>query len=89
VDAVFRTVGTADQYISQDKMISSEMDMISEEKELVNEEIFRICRIPQGKVSSGYVYFPLHAETPYYMFCFPVEEQLFQFVYRQEKELVF
>lgn len=89
VDAVFRTAGTADQYISQHKMISSEMDMISEEKELVNEEILRICRIPPGNVSSGYVCFPLHAQTPYYMFCFPVEKQLFQFVYRQQKELVY
>jgi len=35
VDAVFQTAGTADQYISQDKMINSEMELIGEEKELV------------------------------------------------------
>ena len=35
IDAVFQTAGTADQYISQDKMINSEMELIGEEKELV------------------------------------------------------
>ena len=86
VDAVLQTVGTADQYISQDKMISSEMEMISEEKKVVDEEIFRPCEVLPGKVINGYVYFPKHDNTPYYMFCFPIENQLFQFVYNQRKE---
>ena len=89
VDAVFSTAGTAERYISQDKRISADMEMISEEKELVNEEIFRPAGIPAGKVRSGYVYFPLNEQCSYYMFCFPVGEQLFQFVYRQQKELVY
>jgi len=89
VDAVVRTAGTADWYISQDRMIQAEMDMISEEKELVSEEIFRLCNVPPGKVSSGYVFFPVHEHCPYYTFCFPVGEELFQFVYRQQKELVY
>jgi hypothetical protein len=89
VDAVFSAAGTADQYISQGKMISSDMDLISEEKELVNEEIFRACELLPEQLRSGYVYFPLHDQTAYYMFCFPVEQQLFQFVYRQQKELVY
>lgn len=88
-DAVFQTVGTAGQYVSQDKMIKSEMAMISEEKELVKEEIFRTCKVPPGEISSGYVYFPKHENTAYYMFCFPIENQLFQFVYKQQKELVY
>jgi len=89
VDGVFQTAGTADQYISQDKMISSDMTLIGEEKEVVKEEIFRVCEIPPGMVSSGYVYFPLHENAAYYMFCFPVENQLFQFVYKQQKELMY
>ncbi len=89
VDAVFQTVGTADQYISQDKMISSEMTLIGEEKELVREEILRACELPPGKLASGYVYFPRHESTSYYMFCFPVENQLFQFVYNQQSELIY
>lgn len=89
VDAVFNTVGTADQYIAQDKMIASEMTLISEEKELVDEEIFRTCEVPPATVTSGYVYFPLHENTAYYMFCFPIGNQLFQFVYKQQKELIY
>jgi len=89
VDAVFQTAGTADQYISQDKMINSEMELIGEEKELVNEEIFRTCVLPPGEVASGYIYFPKHDQTAYYMFCFPLENQLFQFVYNQQKEQVY
>jgi hypothetical protein len=88
-DAVFQTIGTADQYLSQDKMIKSDMALISEEKELVEEEIFRACRIPPGEHGSGYVYFPKHENTAYYLFCFPIENYLFQFVYKQQKELVY
>ena len=86
-DAVLYTVGTADQYISQGKIISEEMEMISKEKGLVDKEIFRVCEVLPGEVASGYVYFPAHDNTDYYMFCFPIETQLFQFVYNQRKEL--
>lgn len=89
VDAVFQTAGTADQYISQGKTINSEMAMIGEEKELVREEIFRSCELAPEKVASGYVYFPKHDQTAYYMFCFPVEDRLFQFVYNQQTELIY
>lgn len=89
VDAVFSTAGTADQYITADRKISEEMDMINEEKEQVKEEIFRKTRLAPGQVCSGYVFFPLHEQCAYYMFCFPVGKQLFQFVYRQQKELVY
>jgi hypothetical protein len=88
-DAIFQTMGTADQYISQDKMISSDLEMINEEKKVVDEEIFRTCEVPPGEVISGYVYFPKHENTDYYMFCFPIENQLFQFVYNQRKEIYF
>lgn len=89
IDAVFSTAGTADHYISRNRRISAEMDMIIEEKEQVGEEIFRSEQIPPGTVSSGYVYFPLNEQCDFYMFCFPLGEQLFQFVYRQQKELVY
>jgi len=88
-DAVLQTVGTADHYVSQDRMIQSEMNVISEEKALVEEELFRTCEVPPGAVMSGYVFFPRHEQTPYYMFCFPVQNQLFQFVYNQRRELVY
>jgi hypothetical protein len=88
-DVLVQTAGTADQYISHDRMISSELAMISEEKEVVEEEIFRASRVPPGSVISGFVYFPEHNTAAYYMFCFPVENQLFQFVYNQRKSIVY
>jgi hypothetical protein len=84
-DAVINTVGTADLYISQDKKISTEMELISEEKTVVEEVLFRKCRIPPGETGTGFVYFPRHDHTPYYMFCFPIEKELFQFVYSQQR----
>lgn len=88
-DAVFHTLGTADQYISKDRMINAEMEMISEEKEVVEKEIFRMSRLDPESINSGYVYFPKHEDANYYMFCFPIENQLFQFVYNQRKEIVY
>ena len=88
-DAVLQTVGTADHYVTQDRIIQSEMDGISEEKALVKEELFRACLVPPGGIMSGYVFFPKHDQTPYYMFCFPIHNRLFQFVYNQRKELVY
>jgi hypothetical protein len=69
--------------------MKAELEMIGEEKELVGEEIFRSVELPPGEHVSGYVYFPQHSDASYYMFCFPVEEQVFQFVYRQEKVWVY
>jgi hypothetical protein len=88
-DAFIQTVGTADQYISQDKVIRSEMEVITEEKSTVNEEMFRECKVLPGTVVSGYVFFPEHESAAYYMFCFPIDNQLFQFVYNQRKEIFF
>lgn len=88
-DAIFNTLGTANHYIAQDKQIKSELEVINVEKEVVDAEIFRSCQVAPGEVVSGYVYFPEHSSAGYYMFCFPVENQLFQFVYRQEKEIVY
>ena len=85
VDAVFSTLGTAEHYVSKDKQISADISMINSEKEVVNEEIFRLGKALSGKVMNGYVYFPKHPDAEYYMFCFPIEDQLFQFVYHQSR----
>jgi len=85
VDAVFSTLGTADHYMNQDKKISEDISTINQEKDIVKEGIFRLSHLPAGKVVNGYVYFPQNPDSGYYMFCFPVEDQLFQFVYHQRK----
>jgi len=85
VDAIFSTLDNVDYYVSKDNQISADISMINSEKEVVNEEIFRPGKIPSGKVMNGYVFFPKHPDTEYYMFCFPMDDQLFQFVYHQNR----
>jgi hypothetical protein len=85
IDAVLNTLGTAETYVSADRAIGEEIDAITKEKEIVQEEIFRSLQLPPGKVASGYVYFPRYEQQGYLMFCFPLENQLFQFVYNQKQ----
>jgi hypothetical protein len=85
IDAVLNTLGTAETYVSADRAIGEEIDAITKEKEIVQEEIFRSLQLPPGKVASGYVYFPRYQQQGYLMFCFPLENQLFQFVYNQKQ----
>jgi hypothetical protein len=84
-DAVFQTLQTAGHYVDADRMIGSGIASVREEQEIVREEIFRQVQLPPGKVTSGFVYFPGNGEGKYLMYCFPVEDQLFQFVYSQQK----
>jgi hypothetical protein len=84
VDALFYTVGTAHHYAARDRRIVDEMEQITNEREVVGEEILRGGQIPTGKVVSGFVFFPRHSHPGYLMFCFPLGDQLFQFVYHQQ-----
>lgn len=85
IDGVFNTMGTAQHYVAQDKQIQENMSLIQDEKEVVKEEIFRPCKLAPGEIMSGYVYYPQDADAACYMFCYPIENQLFQFVYHQKK----
>jgi hypothetical protein len=84
-DGIFNSLGTAQHYSSQNKDIKANISLIEEEKEIVNQEIFRPCRIPPGEAVSGFVYFPRESDAECFMFCFPLEGQLFQFVYNQKE----
>jgi len=84
-DAIFNSFGTANDLVSQNKELKTHMELITEEKEAVKDEIFRNCTLPPGKVMSGYVFFPKHSDAEYYMFCYPIDRQMFQFVYHQSK----
>ncbi len=84
-EGIFNSFGTAKNYSSQSKDIKTNIAMIEEEKEVVSQEIFRPCHIPPGKTVSGFVYFPQETEADCFMFCFPMEDQLFQFVYNQKQ----
>jgi hypothetical protein len=88
-DAVLQTLGTADYYVTNDRILGEELAAIKEEQKIVEEELFRQFQLPPGNVCSGYVYFPGYDEEGYLMFCFPTEDQLFQFVYHQTKSVVY
>ncbi|MGW8314002.1 MAG: hypothetical protein ACWGNV_00265 [Bacteroidales bacterium] len=83
-DAVFRTIGTADHYLEADRAIGAQLQSIDMEREVVREEIFRSLELPPGKVANGFVYFPAMRSPGYLMFCFPMQDRLFQYVYRLE-----
>ena len=89
VDAVFGTLGTAGEYAARDKAISHDISLVTEEKEVVKQEIFRKGSLPSGKVKNGFLFFPRYPEHGYLMFCFPVSNQLFQFVYHQDQYVVY
>ena len=84
-DGIFNSLGTAKNYTSESKNIKANMALIEEEKEVVSQEIFRPCHILPGKTVSGFVYFPQETEADCFMFCFPLEDHLFQFVYNQKQ----
>lgn len=83
-DAVLQTIGTADRYVAADRMIGAQLEAIHTEREVVREELFRPVELPPGKAANGFVYFPAAGSRGYLMFCFPMQDRLFQYVYRQE-----
>ncbi|HER07628.1 MAG TPA: hypothetical protein ENO20_01855 [Bacteroides sp.] len=87
-DAILGTLGKTGHYVAVDHQISQDITLIKDEKEIVQEEIFRSVTLPPGEVASGYVYFPQDHDARYCMFCFPVDNQLFQFVYHQQHEVL-
>lgn len=89
VDAVLNTIGTAGNYMETDKQIEDAMEETGLEKMVVSEGMFQDCSLDWDEGVSGYVYFPRHSGPGYYLFCFPIGEQTFQFVYRQEEEIVY
>jgi hypothetical protein len=83
-DAVLQTIGTADHYLAADRMIGAQLESMNSEREVVREELFRPVELSPGRVANGFVYFPSPEARGYLMFCFPLQDRLFQYVYRQE-----
>ncbi len=68
VDAVFNTAGTVEQVVG--------------EREIIRQEMMQEEELEAGGVTNGFVCFPGHPESTYLMFCFPIDDQEFQFVYQ-------
>ena len=73
VDAVFNTVGIWEQVAGEKEIIREEM---------MQEEMMQEEELEAGEVTNGFVCFPGHPESTYLMFCFPIDDQEFQFVYQ-------
>ena len=84
VEGIIRTASAAEHHVSAHRGMEDRTDLLRMEMEVVKEEIMKKGSIPPGKVLSGFVFFPVFEEPGYLMFTIPVEDRLFQFVYRQD-----
>ena len=84
VDGIIRTASAAEHHVSVHREMEDRADLLRMEMDVVKEEIMKKGSIPPGKVLSGFVFFPVFEEPGYLMFSIPVEDRLFQFVYRQD-----
>lgn len=82
VEAVLNTAGTTAHYVGMNRQIEEAM----EQKELIRQEMMQETALQPGGVESGFVCFPGDTESAYLMFCFPIENQEFQFVYQLQSE---
>ena len=83
VDMIAGTFNTADYYVTRDKAFKENISVLSDEKLMVRKASHQTQTLEPGESVSGFVFFPQDREAKYYMFCFPIDDELFQFVYRQ------
>ena len=50
-------------------------------KDAIRQEMMQELQLAPGEVANGFVWFPGSPETKYLLFCFPLDEQEFQFAY--------
>jgi len=84
MDMIAGTVNTAGYYLTRDTEIREGITIMKDEKSMVREASHGKKQLAPGETVSGFVFFPRNTDTRYYMFCFPLDDELFQFVYRQE-----
>jgi len=82
VDAVFSTAGTAGHYMNVNRQIEESMEQTAVEQQHIRQEMLQETELEAGGVSNGFVCFPGKPESNYLLFCFPIENQEFQFVYQ-------
>jgi len=63
----------------------SEPERLDHLKETVRQEMMQEIKLAPGDITNGFVYFPSQKETDYLLFCFPVANQEFQFVYKENR----
>ncbi len=63
----------------------SELERLDRLKETIRQEMMQEMKIAPGEITNGFVYFPCQKETDTLLFCFPIDNQEFQFVYTQKR----
>jgi len=78
-------LATEDPYyfIAQDRQISGELEQVKRKREVVLQDLIGSGEILPGEASNGFICFPGYEDPAYLMFCFPLDNQEFQFVYHQ------
>lgn len=84
LDLITGTVNTAGYYLTRDTEFKKNISIMTDEKAMVREASHDQKELAPGETVSGFVFFPQNMDARYYMFCFPLDDELFQFVYRQE-----
>jgi len=62
-----------------------EQERIGRIKDAVRQEMMQQRELAPGEVANGFIYFPGLPETIYLLFCFPLDDQEFQFAYQIEQ----
>ena len=83
-DLIAGSVDKVHYYVTTDKQIEEDMSRLIDEKKLVRQATHEPRTLGPGESASGFVFFPQNSDADYYMFCFPLDNELFQFVYHQE-----
>ncbi len=70
-------------HLAVDQEIEDHLHLINDDKLYWKNDVLRRNTLKPGTVVEGFVYFPRSVDAEYYMMCYPLGDQLFQFVYRQ------
>ena len=81
-EAFFGSAGTR----TPPRTYRSELERIDRLKETIREEMMQEMKMAPGEVVNGFVYFPCQKETETLLFCFPIDNLEFQFVYMQKRD---
>ena len=76
----FETMGF---HLARDAEIRDHMRLINDDKLYWKNDVLRKNTLAPGTAVEGFVYFPRDTDASWYMMCYPMGDQLFQFVYRQ------
>lgn len=79
----FSTMESVGYHVLVEEEIEDRIHLINDDKLYWKNDVLRKNTLKPGTAVEGFVYFPRSVDAEYFMMCYPVGDQLFQFVYRQ------